>query len=146
MGSWQDARLGSSGASLPEDLAAFQVDANDRHISAKVLLLRAATDSLEAQRVCAETAIQLLRRALRLAPASCCCFEPEAENPVRPLMINVELQLRCGRHETEPDVASAALNDAAGLAAAMQQFAAAQGPSVDVSPDLESVIVCRVGD
>ena len=134
------------GTNLPADLAAFRAVTNDLTISAKVLLPHAAPDLLEALKVCSETAVQLLCRVLRLAPASYRRFELEAEDPGNPLVINVGLQLWCGGQKTEPSVASASFDDAAGLAAAMQQHAAAEGLSVDVSPDMDSVIICRAGD
>ncbi len=142
------------GTNLPANFAALHLETNELQISAEVRLPHAGTDSADADRVRAETAVQLLCRALRLAPEHYRRFELAAENTDRPLQIGIVLSLVCGVVDTEEDdsdidpadIDPAEFDDAAGLAAAMQQYAAAEELSVDVSPDMDSVIVCRAGD
>ena len=134
------------GTNFSLDFAALRVETNVLRISAKVLVPRAGplADCVDAQRACAEPAVQLLCRALRLAPKNYRRFEL-APDPDKPLMIGVYLKLRCGLQETEPDIESAVFHDIAGLAAAMQQFAAGEELSVALSPDWQTVIVRRAG-
>ena len=134
------------GTNLPADFAAVHAETNVLHISTRVLVPHAGRNSVEAQKIRAETAAQLLCRALRLAPTSYRRFELAPKDPDKPLTISVDLQLQCGLETTEPDIASASFDDAAGLAAAMQQYAAVEELSVNVSPDMASVIICRAGD
>ncbi len=141
------------GTNLPADFAALRVETNELQISAEVRLPHAGRDSAEADRVRAETAVQLLCRALRLAPEHYRRFELAAEDTDRPLQIGIVLSLVCGVVDEEDDsdidpadIDPAEFDDAAGLVAAMQQHAAAEGLSVTLSPDMDSVIVCRASN
>ncbi len=127
------------GTNLPPDFAALRVETNDLRVVAQVWLPDAQPDGWEADRVCSESAVQLLCRALRLAPLCHRCFELAVDDPDRYLMIHIKLELICGdeiRLSSQPEIDSAQFDDAAGLGAAMQQYAAAEELRVEVTPDL----------
>jgi len=132
------------GTNLPAGFAAFRVETNDLHASARVM--RDPTDKRT------DSAVQLLCRALRMAPGSYRRFELAAADSHKPLVIDADPMMLegypAGTWNVVPshDVAPAAFQNVSGLAAAMQQYAAAEELSVGVSPDLRSVVICRAGD
>ena len=98
----------------------------------------------EAQRSCTGNAGQLLCRALRLAPAGYRQFSLAARKGPRmrlKVMHNLLNELGVYAHEySATDFDSVAV-----LAAAMGQFAAGEGLSVQLSPDASCVILRRIG-
>ncbi len=130
--------------SIPQGFATLCLETNGLHCKFDRGLALTGT---EAQTCCTADAVHLLCRALRLAPKSYRHLELEADHPRARLTLTGDVLMP--RDDDEPDPAfhvESIYHSVAELAAAMQQFAAAEGLSVHVSPDECSIIVSRVGD
>ncbi len=137
------------GASLPVGFAVLRAEFKTLQCSALVWLTGAGPD---AQRLCGESAVQLLCRALRLSSPSYRRFELAA---AQPFADNQQLRMRvCGDmrliyEQEEPAdhvLADAAFDSVAALSAAMVECAAAENLTVPLSTDQRSIIVVNTGN
>ena len=92
---------------------------------------------------CAADPARLLCRVLRLAPASYRRFELAPARQGRSLRMRASSCLPDGLGNSAMREVKARFASVAALAAALGQFGAMEGLSVDTSPDGRSVILCR---
>ena len=132
------------GTSLPAGFASLRAEVNTLQCSADVRLPGAGP---VAQTLCGESALQLLCRALRLAPACYRRFELAAAQPAadnKQLRVLGDMTLTRGHGSADHrSLADAAFDSVAALGAAMAESAADEGLSVQLSPDEQSIVVRR---
>ncbi len=123
----------------------LRLETNSLFCSAEEGLAHAGT---QAQRACTQNAVHLLCRALRLAPQSYRRFLLAADGPNSQLTVTGGV-LATESDEPVPDYdydAAAEFGSIAALAAAMGQFAAAEGLEVQLLLDESCIVVRRAGD
>ena len=130
---------------LPEGFAVFRAETNHLQCSAEVMLPSNARD---AERDWTGDSVQLLCRALRLAPPCYRRVELAASCPDDTvIMIEGGVMLyREGRERSWRTAPPAVFVDIPGLASAMQRYAAVERLIVQTSPDQHSVIVRRISN
>jgi len=128
------------GTRLPLGFTALRIEANDLWCTTKQTLPHDAGPEAEA-RACTTDSVQLLCRALRLAPACYRRFELAVQQPHEPISIGKETRLMNG--DDGPDHKPTKFQSIAAVAAAMRQFEAAEGVSVCLMPDERSVVIVR---
>jgi len=129
------------GTVLPLGFSALRIRTND--------LLCTAVERLpdhvgpEAERAPTTQSLQLLFRALRLAPLCYRRIELMAAQPHQPLTVAGETRLLCATGDQTYCDRAAESESIAALAAAMRRFEAAEGVSVCLTQDEQSIIVHR---
>ena len=131
------------GTKLPLGFSALRMEANYLHCWATE---RRPYPGHAAETRCLTKPVHLLCRALRMAPACYRCFELAAAYTERPLDIAGDSTVYAGDARRRYREDSAVFDSIAGLAAAMQLVAPAEGLSVLLSPDERTIIVHRISD
>ena len=130
---------------IPDGFSVFRLETNNLICSAKVLLPPTAADAQQAWK---GDAVQLLCRALRLAPACYCRFELAPSSFMGDAMAEIEgeVQLISGSQRSWHIPSTAFFEDFAEFAAAMQRVAVGEGLSVQLSQNQRSIIVRRISN
>ena len=130
------------GTSLPVGFAALRLETNWLHCYAEEMM---PYTEAEAEAFGSRDPVQLLCRALRLAPACYRRFELTARHPDAPLEIASAVLCIYGSDQRKSDGGKAAkFGSVAELAVSMRQHAAAEGLTVQYLPDDRSIVVCRL--
>jgi len=132
------------GTELPPGFAVLRLETNALSCSAEERLQH-ARDKTKSSR----DPVQLLCRALRLAPRCYRRLELAPQFPDKPLVIRGDLLLLCAGTKPFPRRdrdREATFANIAELAAAMQGFDAAEAINVCLTPDEQTIIVVRDGD
>jgi len=95
---------------------------------------------------CMNSPVHLVCRALRMAPACYCRFELTAKRQHLALQIFGGGIVHVGGRKTLHKDRSSTFGSISDLAAAMQQYAAAESLSVHVLPEERSIVVDRIVD
>ena len=133
------------GTRLPLGFETLRMETNWLHCQANEQLLpHAGADDLQHPRT--KDSVELLCRALQLAPACYRRFELATPQPDEPLILESEIILKCGDEQEKHAGDAVGFVSVAGLAAAMRRFAAAESLRVLMSSDERSVIVHRISD
>jgi len=125
---------------LPAGCAVLRLEANRLSCNAEDQLTPSGAPS---QRPRTRNPVQLLCRALSLAPECYRRFEVTAKSPDEPLQVDSSVLLPSGVSETYPGMR---FGTVAALAAAMGQFAAIERLSVHMSADERSIVVHKFND
>lgn len=127
------------GTRLPRGFAVLRLENNWLHCGAEERVPRA-----EAEAKCLSDSVQLLCRALRLAPRCYLRFELRAEHPEQSLKLRSTLDLSCaGNKQTHTGIAI--FKSVVELAAAMQRFASVEELDVCLALDGQTIVAHRVG-
>ncbi len=123
------------------------IQTNKLHCTAIERLPHDSVPEEATARLRTRSSLQLLCRALRLAPPCYCRLEMAAEQPHEMLTIDSDLRLRClDGSDTDDRGEPVGFHSGFALAAAMQQSAAAEHVTVCLPPDERSVTVLRSGN
>ena len=132
------------GTNLPMGFTTLRVETNQLHCYATGRPQQA--EPAEAQGLLDRNPVQLLCRALRLAPACYRRFELAARHPDAPLQLSGAAVVVRTKQQPQRSRGDVTFGSAAELGAAMRQCAAAEGLAVHVLPDERGIAICRVDD